>query len=194
MVLRACRSPRGVGFIDVLFVLGLVAVLSAFGVPMLTSAAERLRVNQAARDVERELQAAKQRAVASNRPVRVRFDCPALGQFRAVELLGTPSVPSELDGPAARCDEGRYPYPAADTDPATRPNLDGPLRRLPDGLRFDNAPAIEFWPDGTAHARTGGANPWPAIAATGVAVILVHADRTASIQVNGLGRITLQVE
>ncbi len=186
---------RGFTLVDLVLVLGLFAVLSAFGIPLLNGATARLRLNQAARDVERELQGAKQRAVSSNRPIRVRFNCPSAGVFRAVELIGSPSAPAPADSDAARCNDTTYPYPAADRDPVTRPNLDGQVRRLPSGITFGATRSIEFWPDGTAHAApaSGGANPWPLITTDGVTLTLSQQSRTASIQVNGLGRIVLYV-
>jgi type II secretory pathway pseudopilin PulG len=190
------RSERGVSLIDVLVVASIIMVLSAVGLPLLNTATERLRLNQAAREVERELQGAKQRAVASNRPVRVRFDCPSTGIYRAVELIGSPSVPSSLDEADSRCNDTTYPYPAADRDPVTRPNIDGQVRRLPRGIAFAAVRTIEFWPDGTAHALPTGASgdPWPTIATTGETLTLTQGSRVASIQVNGLGRITLAVQ
>lgn len=190
-----CASARGFSLLDTLFVLALIGVLSAFGIPLLNSATARLRLSQAAQDVERELQGAKQRAVASNRPIRVRFNCPAAGVFRAVELIGSPSAPNTLDSSSTRCSDTTYPYPAADQDPVTRPNVDGMVRRLPADVVFDTTRTIEFWPDGTAHAEAeGSGDPWPAIASTGTDITLTQDERTASIQVNGLGRITRHIE
>lgn len=190
---RAVRATeRGVTLLDLVFVLGIGTVLAAIGLPLLNTATARLRLGQAAREVERELQGARQRSVASNRPIRVRFNCPAAGLYRAVEVLGTASAPSALDAPASRCSDTAYPYPAADRDPMTRPNADGALHRLPAGIAFDTVETVEFWPNGTAHAPSdSGAVPWPVIATTGLTLTLVEASRTASIQVNGLGRITV---
>lgn len=190
------RTARGFTLLDLLVVIGIVAILTAVGLPLLNTATQRLRFTQAAREVERELQGAKQRAVASNRPVRVRFNCPSDGRYRAVELIGTPSVPSSLDSNDNRCNDTTYPYPAADRDPITRPNLDGQVRRLPTGIAFGAVRTIEFWPDGTAHAlpSSGGGDPWPAIATTGETLTLTQGSRTASIQVNGLGRIALTTQ
>ena len=189
-------SARGFTLLDLLVVIGIIIILTAVGLPLLNTATERLRFTQAAREVERELQGAKQRAVASNRPVRVRFNCPSNGIYRAVELIGTPSVPSSLDSADNRCDDTTYPYPAADRDPVTRPNIDGQLRRLPRGIAFGSVQTIEFWPDGTAHAlpSSSSGNPWPTIATTGETLTLTQGSRTASIQVNGLGRITLATQ
>ncbi len=189
-------TEHGFTLLDLIAVLGILSVLSAIGLPLLNTTTERLRLTQAARDVERELQGAKQRAVATNRPIRVRFNCPTTGIYRAVELIGTPRIPNSLDGNTARCDDATFPYPAADRDPITRPNVDGQVRRLPRGIAFGSVQNLEFWPDGTAHAEggTGGTNPWPPIPSTGLTLTLTQASRTASIQVNGIGRITLATQ
>jgi len=191
---RVVRSSEG-GFtlFDLIVVLGLISVLTAIGIPLINTATARLRLNQAVRDVERELQGAKQRAVATNRPIRVRFNCPSTGVYRAVELIGSPRVPSSVDSSTTRCDDATYPYPAADRDPMTRPNVDGQLKRLPAGIAFGSVKSIEFWPDGTAHEEST-TNPWPPVASTGMTLTMTYASRTASIQVNGVGRITLAIE
>lgn len=191
--LARLNSIHGFTLLDLLVVLGLVSILSAIGIPLLNTTTTRLKLGQAARDVERELQGAKQRAVSSNRPVRVRFNCPEAGAYRAVELIGTPSVPHTIDSDTSltRCGDTAYPYPAADRDPITLPNIDGQLRRLPREIAFGDVKTIEFRPNGTAHAEQGGGAPWPTIATTGLTLTLTHESRTASIQVNGLGRITI---
>jgi hypothetical protein len=152
-----------------------------------------MKLGQALREVERELQSARLKAVTSNRPIRVRFDCPAAGQYRLVELLGTPQVPSANDGVGvlSRCQQTAFPFPAADRNPVTRPNHDGPIRRLPQSVTFGAAPTLEFWPDGSVHVDSGTTNPWPVVAGTGTAVTLVKDGVLRTITVNGVGKITL---
>ena len=54
---------------------------------------------------------------------------------------------------------------------------------------------IEFWPNGTAHYDAGGgASPWPMIPVAGIQIRLVRKGITASISVNGLGKIQLQAQ
>ncbi len=189
-------SPRGgasKGFtlIELLLVSAIFVVLAGIGTPMLGRAIESYRIGMASRAVERELQAARLTAVTSNRMVRVRFDCPAVGEFRRVEVLGAPGAPDALDSSTVRCSEAAYPYPPPDTNPLTRPNHDGPLRRLPVGVRFSAAPTIEFWPDGTAHVDGGVTGTWPAIQAGGLTLTLSKAGVSRAIAVNGLGRVQL---
>ncbi|MEW5984472.1 MAG: prepilin-type N-terminal cleavage/methylation domain-containing protein [Acidobacteriota bacterium] len=185
------QDPRGFTLIELLLVSAIFVALAAIGTPMLGRAIDAYRLGMASRAVERELQTARLAAVTANRMVRVRFDCPATGEFRRVEVLGAPGVPDALDAPVARCSEATYPYPPPDNNPLTRPNHDGPIRRLPIGVSFNAAQTIEFWPDGTAHVDGGVTGTWPAVQAGGLMLTLSKAGVTRSIAVNGLGRVHL---
>ena len=175
-----------------LVVITIIGTVSAIGVPSMLAAIDRMRLGQSAREVERELQIAKSRAVTKGRPIRVRFDCPAAGEYRIVELIGSPAAPTAADIAANRCNETTYPYPAADRNPTTRPNLDGPIRRLDSSVRFASTQTIEFWPDGTAHSTTGAGSPWPLIPVAGITISVARDGITSAITINGLGKIQLQ--
>jgi type II secretory pathway pseudopilin PulG len=191
--MRLCHrsSDRGFSLVDLLAVIGIIATVLAIAVPGMLGAMERVRLGQSARQVERELQTAKSRAVVKGRAMRVRFNCPAAGQYRAVELLGTPFVPLAADAAADRCSETTYPYPPADNNPLTTPNLDGPLRRLDQSVSFGTARTIEFRADGTAYYDTGTA-VFSMVPVAGIQLQLVRDGATRTITVNGLGRIQLQ--
>jgi len=81
--------------------------------------------------------------------------------------------------------------PADDNNPLTRPNNDGPMRRLPTGVTFGTAATLEFWPDGTVHQQSGSTLPWPVVGVAGTSVTLVKGSVTKRIDVNGVGKITL---
>ena len=183
-------AERGFSLVDLLAVVAIIGIVSAIAVPGMLGAIERVRLGQSAREVERELQQAKARAVVKGRAMRVRFDCPAAGQYRMVELIGTTSVPAAADSAANRCDTTVYPYPA-DSDPATTPNLDGPLRRLDDTVTFTQAQTIEFRPNGTAFYEVS-AGDFDLIPVAGIEIRLERDDVTAILTVNGLGKIELQ--
>lgn len=188
LVGRAC----GFTLFELLVTTAVIAIVAGMAVPLMTNASDSIKLGEAAREVERELQTARLTAVSANQPMRFRFDCPAAGQYRVVELVGTPSVPAATDSAANRCGLDTYPYPAADNNPLTRPNHDGPLRYVDPSVSFSNVTTIEFWPDGTAHTNTGGTNPWPAIAGNGTVMTLVRNGKTKTILVNGVGKIQLQ--
>jgi hypothetical protein len=109
-----------------------------------------------------------------------------------VELIGTPALPAAADAAVSRCQEEAFPFPAGDINPLTRPNHDGPLRRLPDVVAFGAVSSLEFWPDGSVHRQAGAEQPWSVVPApAGTAITLVKGTEIRRITVNGLGKITL---
>ena len=190
---RHTRDRSGFSLVEMVIVTAVVAIIAGMAVPLLVNAAATIRLAQASREVERELQTARMLAVQTNQPMRLAFNCPSPGQYRIVELIGTSSVPASGDSATNRCAMTAYPYPAdTDKNPLTRPNFDGPLRYLDPTVSFSVFTTIEFWPDGTAHTNTGGSNPWPVIGANGTTITLTRYGKTKNITVNGLGKIQLQ--
>jgi type II secretory pathway pseudopilin PulG len=191
---KAARiSEAGFSIVDLVVVVAIIAVISGITIPLMLGAIDRMRLGQSVREVERELQQAKQRAVGKGSVLRVHFNCPTAGEFRSVELIGTTSAPLGADtASATRCGITGYPFPAPDNNPLTRPNLDGPPRFLDRSVTFGAVQSIEFWSDGTAHYNNAGANPWPMIPTAGIALTMVRSGKTASITVNGLGKVQLQ--
>jgi type II secretory pathway pseudopilin PulG len=189
---RTDRTTLGFTVLELLLTVALIGIISAMGVPLMQNAADSIKLGQSTREVERELQIARLTAVSSNQPMRVRFDCPAANNYRMTELIGTPSLPAAADIAANRCSLANYAYPAdIDKNPLTRPNKDGPLRYLDPKVAFSNTTTLEFWPDGSVHSNTGGANPWPPIAGAGFSVTLTKGTKTKSILVNGVGKIQI---
>jgi type II secretory pathway pseudopilin PulG len=188
-VQRNLHSPAGFTIIDMVFVMAIVAVLSAIAVPNLKNLSDSIVLGEAQRQVRSELQQAKLRAVTSNRPIRVRFNCPTAGEYRITELIGTPTKPHANDDAATRCSEQLFPYPAPDNTPLTRPNHDGPIRKLDTRVRFGAVQTIEFWPDGTARTNQGRL-PWDIIdPAGGASITLTKGAVVKTVTVNGLGKI-----
>jgi type II secretory pathway pseudopilin PulG len=190
---QALRAADGFTLLDTLVTASLLVVLAAMAVPILQNMTDGMKLGQGAREVERELQAARLKAVTTNRPIRVRFNCPVAGQYRVVELIGTPSVPAAEDSAANRCQDTVYPFPPADREPVTLPNHDGPLKRLDSTLSFGSGTmSLEFWPDGSVHQDNGAAGNWPVLTGTGAAITLTKGSTTKSITVNGIGKIQVQ--
>ncbi len=185
-------SQRGFSIAELMIVVALIGILAAMATPQLRDSIDLMRIGMALRDVERELQYAKLKAVSANRPMRVRFNCPTAAQFRAVELLGSDASPDARDTATNRCSETLYPYRLAggDTSRLTRPNNDGPVRRLPAQTTISTSQTLEFRPDGTVRALTGGA--WKQLEGAGATIALTRKAKTLNITVNGLGRIQLQ--
>ena len=191
---KAARiGEAGFSIVDLVVVVAIIAVISGIAIPQMLGAIDRMRLGQSAREVERELQQAKQRAVGKGSVLRVHFDCPTAREYRSVELIGTASAPVAADTAViARCSKTTYPFPPSDTNPLTRPNLDGPPRWFDPSVTFGAVQSIEFWPDGTAHYNNAGANPWPMIPTAGTSLTMTKSGKTATITVNGLGKIQLQ--
>jgi prepilin-type N-terminal cleavage/methylation domain-containing protein len=190
---------RGFTLIELMLVLAVLGLISAMAIPAVLNTTRQIKLAANARAVERELQGARMKAVRSNRAIRVRFNCPATGQYRMVELLGSKQTPATDDADsraATRCGYSAYPFPDTNQDFFSIPNNDGPIQTLQDGIGFGtDAQTVEFWPDGTAHVAAGGTQPWPAITGEGVGItvfdIMHQSTIVTSIGVNGLGKITL---
>src|SRR6266508_3448298 len=158
------QTPAGFTLIEMVMAAAVIAIIAGIAVPLLVNVGNSIKLSQSARNVERELQTARLQAISTNQPMRLRFNCPADGQFRVVELIGTSTAPTSADTATTRCDLLTYPYPSdRDRTPLTRPNFDGPVRYLDPSVSFSVSTTIEFWPDGTAHVASGSTNPWPVI-------------------------------
>jgi type II secretory pathway pseudopilin PulG len=181
-------AQDGFTLIDVLMALGLIATISAIAVPAIQGLNDSFLLGQAQQLVVSELQQARLKAVTANRIVRVRFNCPSVGQLRRVELIGTPSAPASQDLASDRCSESTYPYPPTDNNVVTLPNHDGPVRRLPAQVSFGATQTLEFRPDGTVHgvATDGTSSP---LVGTGTAITVVKGTAVRSVTVNGYGKI-----
>lgn len=188
------KASGGFSLVDVLAVVAIIGILAGMAMPVMTNTLDGMRLDMALRDVERELQYARLKSVSSNRAMRVRFDCPVAAQMRVVELIGSPATPDARDTAADRCSETTYPTYAGggDANILTRPNNDGPVRRLQPGATFAAVQTLEFRPNGTVHADAGTGTPWPVLPAAGATISVSRHGVTKTIGVNFLGRITIQ--
>jgi type II secretory pathway pseudopilin PulG len=185
------RDARGFTLIDTIATLAIFATVAAIAVPLVTNSLEGQRLGIETRNVERELQSARLSAVASNHPIRMRFNCPSAGKYRRVEVIGTVNVPHADDAEARAVARCGYPFPAADTNPLTRPNNDGPPLQLDSKVTFTAVQTLEFWPDGTVHVPSA-TNPWARLGATDATITVAKESSTKSIRVNSLGKIRIE--
>jgi len=177
------RSQAGFSLIELIMVSVVLATLAGMAVPLYRDLAENSRLNSDVRNVERELQAARLKAVTVNRSLRVALNCPVAGEYRMVEVLGTAA-----DTDATRCRETTYPYPPPDQNPFTRPNNDGPLRRLNPNTTVTTQ-VVEFRSTGQAFEVVSGvAQPMLA----DVAITLTRGTNTRTVTINAVGRVRTQ--
>jgi len=177
------RNDRGFTVSEMMLVVAAIGTLAAIALPVMKDMTQSIKLNEAARLVEREMQDARLKAVSSNRVIRVRMNCPATGYIRSVEVLGTAA-----DNASNRCMTTAYPFPPADNDIMTRPNFDGPVRTLPIGATVSNR-VLQFSPDGTASEVISGV---PTAIATPVTLTITRNSKTKTVTINNAGKIQLQ--
>ena len=164
--------------------MGIAATLAGMALPAIGNVVDSTKLNQAGRSVERELQSARLKAVSLNRSLRVRFNCPAAGQFRTVEVTGVTATDTDTN----RCTAAAYPYPnPSDSNPAT-PQSDGPIHYLDQATLTGTNQVLEFRHNGTAYTVSGNS----ATAINGEVVLTVTRKlKTKVVYVNALGRIRM---
>ena len=179
---RHVCPQRGFSLTELMLTVAVAATVMAIGVPMVTDVSATIKLNEAARLLEREFQDARLKAVSTNRPLRVRTNCPSAGFVRTVEVLNTP-----VDSAANRCLQAAFPFPP-DDNLVTRPNHDGPVRTLPNAATVTTA-TYQFQPDGTVFTVVANV---PTRIATEQTLTVTRGSRTRTVKINGAGKIQLQ--
>lgn len=175
-------AERGFSLTELMLTIAVASTLLVVAVPVFSDVSDGTKLNGAARELERELQGARLKAVTSNRILRVRLNCPGAGYYRTVEYLN-----ASADVATNRCVLSAYPFPA-DNDLMTRPNYDGPLRILPNGATV-STDVLEFHPDGTAQRVVSNV---PQTITTPVTVTVTHKNKSKAMTINGAGKIQMQ--
>jgi len=179
---RSRLSDRGFSTIEMLMVVAMIGTIAAISVPVMRDMTANIKLGEATRMVERELQNARLKSVSTNRAIRVRPNCPAAGYIRTVEVLGT-----SADNASNRCNPTAYPFPPPDDDVITRPNFDGPVSPIPNGATVTND-IFEFRPDGTVMQVVSGA---PQPIATPISVTVTRESKSKTVTINGAGKVEL---
>ncbi|OFW03999.1 MAG: hypothetical protein A3H96_16290 [Acidobacteria bacterium RIFCSPLOWO2_02_FULL_67_36] len=174
---------RGFTLIELMLTVAVAATIMAMAVPVMTDITASIKLNEATRTVERELQNARLKAVSTNRAMRVRTNCPSTGYLRTVEVIGT-----SADNASDRCLQSAYPYPPTDVDAISRPNFDGPVRSLPNEATVTSS-VLEFRPDGTVRTVVSGV---AATIVTPVTLTITRRSNSRTVTINGVGKIQVQ--
>lgn len=178
------RAEGGFSLIELLMVMAVASILLAIAIPSLRMT-DRVKVDNAARAVQQELQAARLRAVGVNRRLEVRFNCPAAGEYRTVEAGWTDS---------ARCSPTAFPYPPPTNAPymiPPKPRYDGPIRNLNPRvtLAFSSSNLVlQFAPDGRATKLEGGS---PRSIGT-ESITVSMGPYSATVDVNTVGKVVIR--
>lgn len=176
------RLQRGFSLTELVLVVAMVGTLMAVAVPLSGDLMATMKLNEASRLIERELADARLRAVATNRALRVRTNCPAAGFVRTVEFLN-----NTADAAANRCLNSAYPFPA-DDDLMTRPNYDGPVRTIPNGATV-NTITYQFQPDGTVFNVVGNVLTLMPAEQT---ITISRVNQSRTVRINSAGKIQIQ--
>lgn len=166
-------------------VLAAAATLAAIVGPTFSNLISANRARTAARQVERELQSARLKAVTSSRALRVRLNCPAAGQLRVLEVTGLATT----DNATNRCDPTAFPSPGPNDTLRSTPALDSPVVYLPDGTVVTGTMHFEFDPRGAVYAVDGAGQT---SALSGDVVLNVAREGwTNTVTVNAIGRVKI---
>lgn len=176
-------NERGFTVLEMMIVVSIISVIAVVALPVMKDLTASIKLNEAARMVEREMQDARLKAVSSNRVIRVRMNCPSTGYIRSVEVLG-----SAADNATNRCVTTAYPFPAPDDDIMTRPNFDGPVRTLPNSATV-TSDVVQFSPDGTAMSVIAGV---PTTLAAPLTITISRQSKSRTVTVNNAGKVQLQ--
>ena len=166
---------EGFSLIELLGAVLLIGVVAAISLPGATSSFRRYQLAAGSRAVAAQVRLARQQAVTASRTMRVRFNCPAPGQFRVVELVGDPAIDDDAD----RCSAADYPYP--DRTPATLPDMDGPVMVLPGGTASAANQDFDIEPTGRVTVVAG---PLP------VSIEVTDSHETQTLTVSVAGRVS----
>ena len=178
-------SEHGFSLIELLMVIAVAGTLMVVAVPVMNDLSESSKLNTAARELEREYQSARMRAVSVNRPLRVRLNCPTTGYFRTI-AVGTAN-----DTAITRCLLTNYPYPAVTTNPLDPTMHDGPLRLLGHAATAAGG-TLEFRPDGRVFKVDGTGTLQPIATSSPEQITVTRNGKSRMVTINGAGRIQFQ--
>jgi Tfp pilus assembly protein FimT len=116
---------RGTTYLELLFILGIVGIVSGMAIPALSNALDRNKVYSATQLVSAAIRNARLAAISRNTTYRIRFQCPSSGGVRVLVVTGDPTI----DNATNRC--------------STMVAEDGPVMLLPEGVSYGTVPTLE---------------------------------------------------
>jgi Tfp pilus assembly protein FimT len=178
------EQTAGYTLVEVMMVGAVMMIVAAIAIPQATAAMRRYALSNASQQVASAIRAARYAAVSKSTTLRIRFNCPAAGQYRVMELTGT----SLVDQDTNRCSDTTYPFP----DPATGtlPDNDGPVLIVPAGTTFGTVEDMEINEQGRVTPLTGCPT---CLAGSGVVTVaLENGYETQATNIGQNGQIEVQ--
>jgi type II secretory pathway pseudopilin PulG len=123
---QGMQSSRGFSLLELLVMVGIIGVVSAISIPYLSGSTSRNAVWTTSEQIGSQIRQARLKAITRNTRFRVRFNCPAAGQYRVLVVTGV----AAQDDAADRCDQtyqhdsGVYTVPRNITYTAALPVLE----------------------------------------------------------------------
>jgi prepilin-type N-terminal cleavage/methylation domain-containing protein len=159
------RNDSGYSMIELLVSVGLIGVLGAISIPLVLESSRRNDLWAGSERVGALVRQTRLKAISQNATYRLRFDCPAANQMRAVIFTGDPAI----DNHGNRCT-------------MTQPG-DSEIVVMPTGVTIDSEDATELvvTPRGVFTA-VGDSIP--------LIVTVGHGLSTRTVTVSATGQIT----
>lgn len=147
--MRKQAHSAGYSLIEILVVVGIVGIISAFAVPAFVQFQRSLKIKSSLRQFTTDVRSARQAAVTRHAPTKITFNVDPASERRSYEVLIWDDANDEWD-----------PFPQPDTPPrqladtvyfhADGSNLTFPNTTFPDGVaEGDTRPDIVFQENGT---------------------------------------------
>ena len=156
------RSNRGFTLIELMIALAVSGILAAVAVPVFIESSARNSIWTASETIGSQIRQARLKAISRNTLFRVRFDCPAVGQFRVLVVTGNPAI----DDAVARC---------------------GATQQYDSGV-FALPPAVSF---GVVNTLTvNGRGIFTSTGVIPQTITVTHGARTRTLTVSATGQIT----
>ena len=143
------QEAAGYTLVEVLMVGAVMMIVATIAIPQVAAALRRYALNNASQQVASTIRGARYAAVSKSTTLRIRFNCPAAGQYRVLEVTGT----SAIDQAPDRCSNTTYPFP--DPTAGTLPDNDGPILVVPPGTVFGAVEDMQISQEGRVTPLTG---------------------------------------